>query len=64
MRPPTPESQSPSPCSTSVSGCQPNASKAGGASVPLRAGMLLTADILGHRRTLFESLFDPEAVTP
>ena len=38
--------------------------EAGGASVPLRAGMLLTADILGHRRTLFESLFDPEAVTP
>ena len=32
-----------------------------GANVPLRAGMLLTADIVGHRRTLLESLFGPEA---
>ena len=38
--------------------------EAGGASVPLRAGMLLTADILGHRRTLFESLFHAQPVTP
>ena len=28
-----------------------------GVAVPLRAGMLLTTDIVGYRRTLFESLF-------
>lgn len=33
-------------------------------SVQLRAGMLVTADIAGHRRTLFESLFEPDTVTP
>jgi len=35
-----------------------------GIPVDLRPGMLLTAEIAGHRRRLFETLFEPDAVTP
>lgn len=36
----------------------------GGASVRLRAGMLLTAEIAGHRRTFLESLFGSDVGKP
>lgn len=37
---------------------------AGGTSVQLRAGMLLTAEIAGHRRTLIGSLLGPDGAAP